>query len=357
MIKKEILLVVLLIWIKSSFSFFLSNNNISLRKMDHTMTTGGTLDGNDGVQATMTTESSVLGGFRLNLGFIGCGTIASAMVVGFAKQSKIPIHSIIVSKRSESKSSLLQQQFPDLVIIEDDNQNIVNRADIVFLTVLPKQASQVVQGLQFQPDKHVLVSLVSTSKIDSLVIDSKLPIEQVYKMICLPAVAYAEGVCLLQPKPRIIDAAGQSPATTTMQILEPLFETLGGVIIAENDDEMAAMMVPSSLMGSFYGILQNNYSWLVTQHNIAPEKASFLISRMYHSMIQDVIRKSSSSDDQNDKNNNLFRELIAEQTPGGLNEQVLKNLNTLGVMDAYDVAQTAVVQRIQGKSDGSLPPN
>jgi pyrroline-5-carboxylate reductase len=284
----------------------------------------------------------------LTLGFIGCGTIASAIITGFSKQSVVRINSIVVSRRSESKSSVIQQQYPHLVVVEDNNQNIVDVADIVFLTVLPQQASPIIQALHFQGSKHVLVSLVSTSKIESLSHDSKLPIEQVFKMICLPAVAYAEGICLLQPKPRNVMNAD---ANSTINLLEQLFDTLGGVVIAENDKEMAAMMVPSSLMGSFYGILQNNRDWLVNRHNISNDKATVLVSRMYYSMIQDAMRKFSNT---SDEGSHLFDDLIAEQTPGGLNEQVLANLKSLGVMEAYDIAQDSVVRRILGETDGSL---
>jgi pyrroline-5-carboxylate reductase len=47
-------------------------------------------------------------------------------------------------------------------------------------------------------------------------------------------------------------------------------------------------------------------------------------------------------------------EMIAEQTPGGLNEQGLRNANELGVLDAYDKVQQALLSRILGQSDGSL---
>ena len=49
-----------------------------------------------------------------------------------------------------------------------------------------------------------------------------------------------------------------------------------------------------------------------------------------------------------------YEELIAEQTPGGLNEQGLENLTKLGAIDAFDKVQDAMLDRIEGKSDGSL---
>lgn len=233
---------------------------------------------------------------------------------------------------------MLRTKFPVLVTVSDSNQDVVDMADLIFLTVLPKQTTEVLHKLNFD-SRHTLVSLVPTSKLDLLRADSKLPVENVYKMICLPAVAYNQGVCLLQ-----------SPQVSTPNhhhaILLQLLEALGGVIVAKNDREMSAMMVPSGLMGSFYGILRNNRDWLVQHTNMSKDKASYLVTRYYYGMMQDVVRESCRG--------NTLDKLIAEQTPGGLNEQALANAESLGVMNAYENIQDAIFHRILGESDGSM---
>ena len=42
----------------------------------------------------------------------------------------------------------------------DDNQEIVDQSDVVFLCVLPQRATGILQSLTFDPSKHRLVSLV-----------------------------------------------------------------------------------------------------------------------------------------------------------------------------------------------------
>lgn len=96
----------------------------------------------------------------LKVGFVGCGTIAVAIATGLATQSKVPIQSITVTERSVSKSTQLQQDYPDLVTVSSDNQEVVDASDIVFLCVRPEQASTVLQQVQLNPDRHQLVSLV-----------------------------------------------------------------------------------------------------------------------------------------------------------------------------------------------------
>lgn len=107
------------------------------------------------------------------IGVIGCGTIASAIVTGLAKaqQSKgnakvghpYTISRISLSARSAKKSAALQESFPDLVTIHADNQEILDRSDIVFLCVLNDQTEAVLGPLKFDIHRHTLVSLVVRS--------------------------------------------------------------------------------------------------------------------------------------------------------------------------------------------------
>jgi pyrroline-5-carboxylate reductase len=115
---------------------------------------------------------------------------------------------------------------------------------------------------------------------------------------------------------------------------------------------MSAMMVASGLMGGFYAILRNNRNWLMRHGGLSQADASVVIGRTYNSMTRDVMMRLNNT---NEDTAWVLEELIQEQTPGGLNEQALANLSELGVMDAYDKVQSAMLDRIMGKTDGSLP--
>jgi pyrroline-5-carboxylate reductase len=278
----------------------------------------------------------------LTIGFVGCGTIASAIATGLLiaspSLSSLHIKHVVVTHRSALKSAELQRRFPNQVTVSGSNQVVVDAADIVFLTVLPDQTSEVLRDLKFNDRKHTLVSLVSTSKLDSLCEDSGLGVRNVFKMICLPAVAYNEGVCLLQA-PQCADDATSSKR---LSVLLQLFDSLGGVLIAKDDRQMSAMMVVSGLMGTFYGTLRQNRDWLVEHSGLSPEGASFLVTRYYHGMILDAMREPN------------FDKLIEDQTPGGLNEQALVNAESLGIEDIQNKVQDAMFRRLLGESDGSL---
>ena len=122
--------------------------------------------------------------------------------------------------------------------------------------------------------------------------------------------------------------------------LKDLFESLGGFIECKNERLLQTMMVITGLMGPMYGILKTNADWLVEQ-GVPTEDASYFVAQIYKDMLQDATATGASFDD-----------LIQEQTPGGVNEQALENLKTLGLVQSYRATMNAMLSRIAGLSDG-----
>jgi hypothetical protein len=97
----------------------------------------------------------------LRFGVLGCGTIGSAFVRGILTQTQIPIPSTVaVTIRSESKSSALRNDFPSVVTCYESPQTVLDTSDWILLSVLPEQASPLVQSLTWDPSRHFMISLV-----------------------------------------------------------------------------------------------------------------------------------------------------------------------------------------------------
>jgi len=223
--------------------------------------------------------------------------------------------------------------------VYDSAEEVAQNSDIVFLCVLPTQMDEVLQDLTdkgiWRTEEHTLVSLVATSKVDDMIRVTGLPPNSVYKVICLPPIAKRQGCALLQP-----------PASESHPYLKPLLDALGGCVECADNDMVNAMMIAPCLMGPMYGVMRNTRDWLV-KHGVSQEDASYFVGRSYLSMVQDA--------ESDCRNPHRFDDLIEEQTPGGLNEQALGNLQKQGVFDAYDRTMDAIFSRLQGESDGSLP--
>jgi len=163
-----------------------------------------------------------------------------------------------------------------------------------------------------------------------------LPLENSTTRKGLPAVARQNGICLIAPK------------LNNQPILQNLLRTLGGYLECENEDIMKTFLTSTGLMGPFYGILKQNRDWLLKK-GMKVRDANYFLARLYSGMIDDAGRFWDKPE--------RFDDLIEEQTPGGLNEQALKNLSELGVYDAYDFAMDALFSRLEGKLDGSINPS
>ena len=153
-------------------------------------------------------------------------------------------------------------------------------------------------------------------------------------MICLPAVAQLEGTPLIVP-----------PCET--DVLRNLLSTLGGghCIECDNEDIMESMMVTTAMMGPMYGLMRANREFLKSK-GVPAKDASIMVGRTYSAIVKDALLKC---DDENS-----LDDLIEEQTPGGLNEQTLKNLEGVGFLKSYEDAMESVLGRIKGKTDGTM---
>ena len=242
----------------------------------------------------------------IRAGFVGCGTIASALATGLAAPGHashlaargLALASIGVTRRSADKSARLREKFPGVVTVHESPADVVANADVVFLCVLPRHVDGVLEELKEKGvwrTGHTLISLVvrllclvtvfatvfpcavhptsstiaravqSTSNVEDLIRKTGLPRGDVYKMICLPAIAKREGCALLQPAPArggATEEAEEAPPAAGRVDPRDVLEALGGCVVCPDDGTMHAMMVTTAMMGPMYGVMRRNRDWL-----------------------------------------------------------------------------------------------
>jgi pyrroline-5-carboxylate reductase len=178
-----------------------------------------------------------------------------------------------------------------------------------------------------------LLVIQSTGKLEDLSRDSKLDTSRVSKMICLPSIACHQGVslhCCPTPNP----------------ILTSLFEATGGVSTLKTEADMEAAMMTTCVMGPIYGMMRQGRDWLTHHTDLSPEEASYLVVKQYVGVVLDAERDCDQA--------NRLEDLIAEQTPGGINAQSLENMEKLGGLEMQTKVMDAILSRIRGESDGSV---
>mgnify|MGYP006180581059 CR=1 FL=1 len=254
-------------------------------------------------------------------GFVGTGTMSSAIVRGLCTLPEPPA-SVVVSPRNAEKAAALAAEFPALVTIAKTNQAVLDASDTVFVGVLPAMTELVLRELTFDV-RHTVVSLVSTAPF-SLLYECCAPVPKasVVRAIPLPPVAKHKGATVMAP---------QHPA------VEALFDSLGTVVAVETEDLMKRMMPVTCLMGQFYAQQRATQAWLES-NGIPAAAAAKWTGAVFHCVSYDSAECGPET----------LRHLVEEQTPGGLNEQVVRELTEAGCYDALADSLDGCLARVTG---------
>ena len=100
------------------------------------------------------------------------------------------------------------------------------------------------------------------------------------------------------------------------KVAKSFFSHLGSVIEIKSENVCNKFWSTSSLMAPFYELLKTSTDWLVRK-GVEKSKATNYITELFSGLSQDAVNKKSSG----------LKKLVAEsQTPRGLNEQALREL-------------------------------
>lgn len=90
------------------------------------------------------------------IGFIGSGNMGSALIKGFLKTNCCKIKDLIISDPSPVAREKLSKEYPGIKVI-DDNIEVAEKSDILFLAVKPGICLPVVKKIQEHIAGHCLV--------------------------------------------------------------------------------------------------------------------------------------------------------------------------------------------------------
>ncbi|MBX5088018.1 pyrroline-5-carboxylate reductase [Rhizobium lentis] len=256
-----------------------------------------------------------------SIGFVGTGVITEAMVRGLltAPAYASEIH---VSPRSAHIAETLAGEFAT-VRIARDNQEVVDRSDIVFLAIRPQVAEEVVRELSFKAGQTI-VSVVAATERQALIdwIGTDVHLVQA---IPLPFVATRQGVTAIFPPDDTVAA---------------LFDTLGTAVQCQSRKEYDLLAAASSMMSTYFGIMETLAGWL-EKNGLERAKGHAYIAPLFASLAQKASGPSA------EPFSTLSREFA---TKGGLNEQVLSDVDRKGGMAALAAALDGVLARIEGRT-------
>ena len=252
------------------------------------------------------------------LGFIGTGHITKAVVEGILG-SKIKFSKIYLSKRNKKISSYLNKKSKKIVI-SDNNQEIINKSNLIFLAVTPLVGNKIIKNLKFKKNQTI-ISFISTIKMKDLKKIIKVK-SQIVRAIPLPFISLRKGpVPIFPPNKKV----------------KSFFDKLGTSLEIKNEKLSLNFWSLSSMMAPFYKLLETLTNWLISK-GIKKQDAQKYVTSLFLALSADAVNKSSKSLDILVKNS---------QTPKGLNQQALNELKKSGFFNHLISTSNSILKRLK----------
>ena len=252
----------------------------------------------------------------MKLGFIGTGNIVSDVVTGISK-SKIKYKQIIISPRNKKKALYLKRRFKKISIARN-NQEVINNSDWIFLGLLPKIGEKILPRLKFKKNQ-ILISFMSTpnySRLEKLTKRNLI----IVRAIPMPPIRLGKGpVAIFPPNKKV----------------KNFFNKIGTTIEVNNEKLSKNFWAISGTMASFYELLNVLSSWLIRK-KINRLDAQKYVTLLYSALAELAVSNSSKP----------LKNLVDEQTPGGLNWQGVNELKKSGYYKSLEKSLRNIYKRL-----------
>ena len=253
----------------------------------------------------------------MNLGFIGTGKIASAVINGVCS-SKIPFNRIYISPRNKLIAQQLKKKFKKISVAKN-NQEIVNKCEWVFLSITPNVGNRIIKNLQFK-SSQTIISFISTIKLNQLKKAIKVK-AKIVRAIPLPPISLKKGpVPIFPPNKKV----------------KNFFNNIGTTVEIKSERSSISFWTTSGMMASFYELLNVMTNWLIKK-GVKRNNAQKYITSLFLALSEDAFANSKKD----------LKNLVKDsQTPKGLNEQGLKELSKSGFYKKLEKTLNSIHKRL-----------
>ena len=253
----------------------------------------------------------------MNLGFIGTGTIASSVITGIFK-SNISFKKIYISKRNNKNSQKLKKKYKKVFIV-DNNQEIIDKCDWIFLSVTPTVGKKIIKELKFK-STQTIISFISTITLSELKKAIKVK-AKIIRAIPLPPISLKKGPVPICPPNKKVKA---------------FFDKVGTTVEIKNEKLSINFWSISGMMAPFYQLLSTMTDWLVKK-GVKRNNAQKYITSLFLALSEDAAVNSKKD----------LKYLVKDsQTPKGLNEQGVKELTRAGFYKSLEKTLNSIHKRL-----------
>jgi len=251
----------------------------------------------------------------MNIGIIGTGTIATAIVTGF-NLNKQPLHTFFLSPRNAEKSALLAEKYDNCHVCAS-NQEVLNKSEWIFIT-LQSGAFDALEALNFSPH-HKVLNMAAEMDLNILRnITGNTAI--LAHVIPLPMIALGFGPLLIYPEIHEVGA---------------LFQDIADPFYAKDKQDTQSMQLVTCLMSAYYMMLGEIIQFTDAQNLDKTQAIAFT-----HSMFSSLTKRAMLTEHCD------MTELAHDMTPGGYNEQAMNELVHSGAIAQWGKTLNSLNNRL-----------
>lgn len=258
----------------------------------------------------------------MNIGILGTGVIAFNIVTGFCTDpaSAEQIH-FFLSPRNQEKAASLKSSYPEQITVCENNQEVIDHSDWIFLTLIPRMAEGILSELTFRPDQKILTIMSDhfIEKVSSMV----GPVVKIIRMVPLPFCAMHIGPIAYFPYDEEISS---------------MFSPLGQMIATDKESDLSIISGLTGIMSAYYMLIHETAKFGIDQGLSTRTSIDYMTGFFEALSIKARAREDS----------NIY-DLAYEMTPGGLNEMALKSLLGDNAYQPWIDALQKVMDRLNKK--------
>ena len=253
----------------------------------------------------------------MNVGFIGTGEIAEALIEGITGQG----HKIYVSNRSNLRSKRLSKEYTDVIACENDE--VCSSSDIIFICLMASVARAILPKINFRGD-HQIISVMAHINRDELI------------SYCMPA----KNICITIPLPFVAKGGCPLPVYPHSDALKFLYGANNSIIVLESPDHIAPHFVISAMLSPVFSLFDLASKWLgsKTGNDLQSEIYLTHLFKGYLDFMPDSERERFTA------------ALHSLSTEGGLNSTLKAHMQEKGTYSAFSDGLALLDKRLGIKS-------
>ncbi len=255
----------------------------------------------------------------MRIGFLGTGTISSAVVEGIARDG----HDILVSQRNPARAAELAERFANVTVA--DNQTVVTDSELVLIGLMPEVARKVLPELVFPAGQNVasFMADIALAELDRLI----APARAEAMVIPFPAIAKGGSPVLICP-----------PSA----LLAGIFGRSNHVIALRDPAELVPYMAVQALLSPVVKLMAGAVDWAAERTGDRAQAERFLRVLIGNGLVAAPLEQAGA-----------LEALLADlNTKGGLNAQLRTHFADHGVYDRLRDGLNILEARLQKDSQG-----